>query len=258
MTQVLPTATSLRSEAMTTTAVDVESSLQGMLAWAIALAVAAGGLIHLEAAIDHRDLTVIAIGFTAMGISQLLFAGALVIRPSLPVVVAAGALHAAILLTWILSRTVGVPFIPGAESAALVGVADVVANTFSVAAIAATIIGITLYRSSETVTLPPRTSRAMRAVMLAGAIILTVAALSETHHHARHDEAPSAQGHEHVADLSTPSHDSPASVSLNHQQAPRMSSRWRPPTVAVSSFSRQRVCSARVGGRTGGLVRSSG
>lgn len=192
---------------MTTTAVNVESSLQGMLAWAIALAVAAGGLIHLKAAIDHRDLTVIAIGFTVMGVSQLLFAGVLVIRPSFPVVVAAGALHAAILLTWILSRTVGLLFIPGAEAAAPVGVVDVVANTFSIAAIAATVIGITLYRSSETVTLPPTTSRAMRAVVLTGAIILTVAALSETHDHAGHDEVTSAQGHEHVADLSTPFHD---------------------------------------------------
>jgi hypothetical protein len=119
------------------------------------------------------------------------------------VVVAAGALQAAILL----SRTVGLPFIPGAESAGPVGVADVVANTFSIAAIAATIIGITLYRSLETVTLPPRTSRATRAVMLTGAIILTVAALSETHDHAGHDEAPSDHGHEHVAEVSTPSHD---------------------------------------------------
>jgi hypothetical protein len=182
---------------MTTPAVDTRSSLQQALAWVIATFAAAGGLIHIEASIDHRDLTVVAIGFAAMALSQLALAGVVLVRPSPTVLSWMGALHAGIALVWIMSRTIGLPFIPGAEQAAQVGVADVVANTFSIAVVGATVIALTLDRSYQAPPLSPATARTIRLVALVGALILTVAALSETHDHAELEVSGPAAGHIH-------------------------------------------------------------
>ena len=188
---------------MTTTAVENKASLQGAMAWVIATFAAAGGLIHLEASIDHRELTVIATGFAAMAISQLVLVGVLLIRPSAKALVWIGALHAGIALVWIMSRTIGLSLIPGAEQAAQVGVADVVANTFSLAVVGVTIVALSLDRPSQAVPLHPNTVRAVKVVALVGALILTVAALGETHDHAHNDGEASlptpVHSHDHDA-----------------------------------------------------------
>ena len=188
---------------VTTIAIDSKASLQGALAWVVAVFAAAGGLIHLQASIDHRDLMVIAVGFAAMAISQLVLAGVMLMRPSPKALIWVGALHAGIVLVWIISRTLGLVFIPGAEQAAEVGVADVVANTLSLAVVGVTIIALSLDRSSQAVPLHPSTARAINVVTLVGALILSVAALGETHDHAHNDgEAPlpiPVHSHDHDA-----------------------------------------------------------
>ncbi len=171
----------------TAIAVEDRSSLHQVISWVIATFAAAGGLIHLEASLDHRDLTLIAIGFAAMGLTQLALAGVALVRPSPTVLFGVGALHAGIALVWILSRTIG-SFIPGAEQAAQVGVADVVANTFSIAVVGVTIVALTLDRSFQALSLRPTTARTIRLVALVGAFILTVTALSVPHQHAAHPE----------------------------------------------------------------------
>ncbi len=180
----------------TAIAVEDRSSLHQVMSWVIATFAAAGGLIHLEASLDHRDLTLIAIGFAAMGLTQLALAGVALVRPSPTVLFGVGALHAGIALVWILSRTIG-SFIPGAEQAAQVGVADVVANTFSIAVVGVTIVALTLDRSFQALSLDrsfqalslrPTTARTIRLVALVGAFILTVTALSVPHQHAAHPE----------------------------------------------------------------------
>jgi hypothetical protein len=167
---------------ITTFALDDRALLQRSLAWAMAIFAIAGGLIHLEASIDHHDLPVIAIGFGAMAISQVALAGIVLLIPNPRVFISIGALHAGIALIWITSRTVGLPFIPGAEQAAPVGVADLVANTFSIAVVGLTIVALSLDRSNRSIPLKSGT-RAIKAAALVATIILTVAAIGETHDH---------------------------------------------------------------------------
>ncbi len=184
---------------MTTIAVENRSSQQRTLAWVIATFAIAGGLIHLEASIDHRDRIVIAIGFAAMAITQLAVAGLIFIRPSPTVVFGMGALHTGIALVWIMSRTIGLAFIPGAEHPARVGVSDVVANTFSIAVVAFTIVALSLDRSDQALT-RTATPRTIRLVASVGALILTVAAISVPHDHADHPgvsvAAPTTHSHD--------------------------------------------------------------
>jgi hypothetical protein len=185
-------------------------------AWPVAVAATGGGLIHLEAFLDHRSLVVVAIGLFVMGTGQWLFAGAMLIRPSLIVLVWAGALHAAILSVWILSRTIGLAFIPGAETAAPVGVADVVANTFSIAVVGAAVIALAAHMSEYTGLVPSRAVSTARAVVLIGVLILTQVAVSEPHHHDPKSAAisESAIGH-HDSETTTPTQ-----VHDDHQRPP--------------------------------------
>jgi hypothetical protein len=184
---------------MATIAVDNRVSLQKDLAWVIATFAAAGGLIHLEASIDHRDLVVVAVGFAVMAIAQWSFAGVMLLRPTLAGLIGVGAVHAAIALLWIITRTIGLPFIPGAEQAAQVGVADVVANTFSIAIVGVAIVALSLDRAHQALSFNSSTARVIRVVVLVGALILTVAGLSETHAHAQNDAevSLSSDGHSH-------------------------------------------------------------
>jgi hypothetical protein len=186
---------------MATIAVDNRVSLQKDLAWVIATFAAAGGLIHLEAAFDHRDLVVVAVGFAVMAVGQLVLAGVMLLRPTPAGLFGVGAVHAAIALLWIITRTIGLPFIPGAEQAAQVGVADVVANTFSIAIVGVAIVAFSLDRAHQALSFNSSTARAIRVVVLVGALILTVAGLSETHAHAQNDPDVSlssdSHSHEH-------------------------------------------------------------
>lgn len=197
MAPILETLNQTPETTVTVVAVDNRSSLHRALAWVIATFAAAGGLIHLEASIDHHGLTVIAVGFAAMAIAQLAVAGLTLVRPSPTVLLWVGVLHAGIGLVWIVSRTVGLSFIPGADQAAEVGVADLVANTFSIAVVGVTIVALTLGRSYQALPLPPITTRIIRLVALVGALILTVAALSVPHEHADHLVSVPAPTHSH-------------------------------------------------------------
>jgi len=161
--------------------------VQRTLAWSAAVAAAAGGLIHFRASVDHRHLAVVAIGFAAMGASQWLFAGTMLVRPSRPSLAFGAALHAGILLTWVLSRTIGLPFIPGAEQPAPVGVADLVANTFSIAVAATAVVALAIARVDTIAGLRPRVVNTIRVVVLTGVLILTVTALTEVHDHDHHE-----------------------------------------------------------------------
>jgi hypothetical protein len=185
--------------------------VQRTLAWSAAVAAAAGGLIHFKASVDHRHLAMVAIGFAAIGASQWLFAGTMLVRPSRPILAFAAALHAGILLIWILSRTIGLPFIPGAEQPAPVGVADLVANTFSIAVAGTAVVAFAVAMVDTTAGLRPRVVNTIRAVVLTGVLILTVAALTEVHDHDHHEAVATqpATGHNY-SNPSTPtthSHD---------------------------------------------------
>lgn len=182
--------------------------LGGVLATTAALGAAAGGLIHLAQIGSHLDFPFIAGGFALMGGAQWAFALTVLLRSSRPVLITGGILHAAILALWLVTRTVGLVFVTGAELPADIGVADVVANTFSLAVVGVTAIGTALHKAASPVVLPPAVATRIKAVVLASAIFLTVPALLAPHDHGTHPlDAPTHQSihsDDHASDPTSP------------------------------------------------------
>lgn len=142
-----------------------------------------------------------------MGGAQWVFALTVLRRPSRLVVLAGGVLHAVILALWVVTRTVGLGFVTGAEVSADFGVPDLVANTFSVAVVGVAAIGRALHETVPPV-VPAAVTTRIKAVLLAGVVFLTVPALLTRHDHGTSPlDAPSHQsshGHDHASDPAGP------------------------------------------------------
>lgn len=107
------------------------------LCWLLALLSAAAGVIHLASAGEHFDVTwAHGTFFAVVGWLQLVVSGFLVLRPSRRVVVLGAALSAAVVAVWLVSRTAGVPFGPGAGEPEPVALADAVATACEAAFLA--------------------------------------------------------------------------------------------------------------------------
>jgi hypothetical protein len=157
-----------------------------------AVLAAAGGAIHLSVVREHGDLAVVATGFALMGITQCLLAAGILARRSRRLILVAGAVHATLVVVWLLSRTTGLLVIPGAEDAEPVGIADLAAATLSLGVVGVAVITLVLDRTAMTVAVPARAGRWMTALVLAGAVSLSVPAVLADHSHrrARHSHDP--------------------------------------------------------------------
>jgi hypothetical protein len=92
------------------------------LAWA-------GGLIHLQAAVDHIDeYWLYALFFIALALAQFGWGVALYRSPRPALLVAGAAVSLAVVGLWLISRTVGLPIGPDLGSPEPVGLLDVVAT----------------------------------------------------------------------------------------------------------------------------------
>lgn len=70
--------------------------------------------LHVSAAADHTNLPIMMVGFLGVAAAQAAFGGLLLwIRPARLALAAALALTLGVLGTWFLSRTAGLPFLPG-------------------------------------------------------------------------------------------------------------------------------------------------
>jgi hypothetical protein len=150
-----------------------------------AAATAGAGLVHAAAAGSHNDDASLAWLFAVTALLQLGWAAIVVVRPWAWLVMAGIALNAACLLTWVLSRTVGL-FGPlaGVED---LGTADAAAALVAAVACAAAV-GTLIVRSSA----PPRLDRPVLVVSLVAIVALVVPAMVAPHTHS-HDDG----GHEH-------------------------------------------------------------
>lgn len=200
-----PTKQSLEPKLTETTTPSPQRSrtdLYTLVIRAAALAAAAGGLIHLRVIADHVHFPLIAGGFALMGLAQWAFTVTVLIRSSRSVLIFGIALHAAIAMLWIVSRTIGLGLVEGADGPTAVGVADLAANTFSIAVIGAAVIGLSLYRSAGGFLIPSSTATRIKTVLVAGAIFLTVPALLVSHDHAHAavetSGSETGHGHDHV------------------------------------------------------------
>lgn len=177
------------------------TDLHQILAIAAAVFATAGGLIHLTVTRQHLDFPVVVAGFVLMGVAQWVFGFTILKRPTTVIAVSGAVLHAAIVTVWIVSRTIGLAIVPGAEHVAPVGVADIVAITFSVAVIGTVVIWRALGRSIVNVNVPYPGFRTVVAVLVIGALFLTVPAIAAPHdHEGSHVSTDTAEVQTHEAE----------------------------------------------------------
>ena len=167
------------------------SSAVALLRVATVLATA-GGVIHLSVIRHHLGYELITAGFAVMGGAQLFFAAGMLIDSSRRLRVAGMTLHASIVTTWLLSRTVGLVVVPGAENRASFGFADTTANAFAIGVIVALVAVAHVEARPERAALSVRASRAAWLLMVLTAAV-TVPAVLATHDHAGHDR-PTGDG----------------------------------------------------------------
>ncbi|HEY3238392.1 MAG TPA: hypothetical protein VGL92_02420 [Acidimicrobiia bacterium] len=170
------------------------------------------GLIHASAAPGHRAHAALFAFFVTVAVLQLLWGLAVLRWAGWPLLIAGAALNSVVAATWVLSRTAGLPGVPGAEHVEPVGFKDGVSSLLELALVLS-VAGL----------LPQAAGRLRAAsapmaswVVVAAIGALTTAAVAAPGHH--HDEtghrhaglagaAHSDDGHAHTAaELAAPGH----------------------------------------------------
>ncbi len=175
----------------------------------VALLCVAAGILHLSAAADHKNLPVMMIGFLVVALAQIGVAALLFLRgPSPRLLVGALVLTVGSIGMWLLSRTIGLPFLEGGHMEPI-GFKDGVTVLFELAAVP----GLLALGSSAVggISLPtPHLGRQMLTGLSAGIVLMFVPALvlGGGEHHS-HDEmaAMSEEGHLHEHGEEASGHD---------------------------------------------------
>jgi hypothetical protein len=157
--------------------------------YGLAAASIGAGLIHASAVPDHGAHAAQLAFFVTVAGLQLLWGLALLRRAAWPLLIAGATLNLVVVAIWVVSRTAGLPSIPGAEHAEPVGFKDGVSSLLEVVLV------------MSVAGLLPRAARGLRFVTASGAMAswvvvagigtLTAAAVAAPGHH--HDET----GHHH-------------------------------------------------------------
>jgi hypothetical protein len=174
------------------------------------------GLIHASAAFDHGAHAAQLAFFVTIAVLQLLWGLAVLRRVSWPLLVAGAALNSAVVAIWVLSRTAGLPGVPGAEHAEPVGFKDGVSSLLEVVLVVS-VAGL-LPRVAGRLRLLTASGSMTSWVVVAGIGILAAAAVAAPGYY--HDEtghtptgpagiasAHLDDGHGHTpADVAAPGH----------------------------------------------------
>ncbi len=160
---------------------------------AVGAAAFGAGLIHAAAIGPHNGHGVMPGLFALAAVAGLASGVAVVARPTRPVLSVVVLAHLVMVVTWVLSRTVGVGFVEGLETSESVGFPDAVAAGFEVVVVV--VGGLWGMRRQDRVALPQRVvaaavAPAALAVMLLCGPAVFVAA-TDTH---GHDEHPAVAG----------------------------------------------------------------
>jgi hypothetical protein len=143
-------------------------ALVAALAWA-------GGLAHALAVSQHWDhWRLAAASFAVLAVAQFAWGAWAYRRPERPVLVLGGVSSLAIVLLWVVTRTVGLPFGPDAGTAEEVGTLDAMAT---VSELLTAGLAFTLLRPRLAARIPGT------AVYVALIVTLTAMVLSGGHHH---------------------------------------------------------------------------
>jgi hypothetical protein len=145
----------------------------------VALAGAAAAAVHFVVMPEHfEEATLYGVFFAAAATSQLLYSIMLLARPS-RTLLAAGALgNAAIVVLWLVTRTIGIPLGPASGSVESFGILDVLASGFELVAAVGAIALICRTQPLARALRPSTWSRVIWLVGPAAAIAISIAAYS--------------------------------------------------------------------------------
>jgi hypothetical protein len=123
------------------TTTEPEPALAGTLRIALAVVSIGAAVIHFAVIAQHmNEWWLTGTFFVAVALFQLAWAVAVIARPSPALYLTGAVVNALVVITWIVSRTIGVPVGPEAGEAESIGLPDVLATSYEallVAAIAA-------------------------------------------------------------------------------------------------------------------------
>ena len=160
-----------------------------------AAASAAAGLVHAAAAGSHAELTTLSRMFGVAAVLQIVWAAAVLVRRSRPVVLAGVAVNLGALAAWGTTRTAGVSAIEGLEVAQDAGFPD----TFAAGAAALAAFAGVLSLAAPTV---PRLGRVAVPALVGVLALATVPAMATPHDHGSHGlgDTETAAAREHGDD----------------------------------------------------------
>lgn len=173
------------------------------LGWFLAALSAAAGAIHFANAGEHFDLTWYhGTFFAVVAWLQLSWAAAAVVKPTRPLLMLAVVINAAVIGTWIVSRTAGIPFGPGKNEAEDIALADGLATGFEAGIVLLSLV-VLLRPAFAQRNIAPRVGLAgLGTTSLAIAVVSSVAltpsfASDHSHPDDGHSETAAAEGHAH-------------------------------------------------------------
>ena len=146
----------------------------------LAVAMAGAGTVHGAVVREHfGETAVLGAFFLALTVAQYGYALLVVARPRAWLLRLGAAAHAAILALWIYTRTAGIPFGVGGGDKEAVGLPDLIAAGFELAAIAATVVvlrrGVPSQATRRALN-PGQQIAAVLVVALSAAVVATVGA----------------------------------------------------------------------------------
>jgi hypothetical protein len=149
------------------------------------------GLVHLAVVQEHlSEGWPFGLFFAVLGVLQIGWAAFALLIDVLPMPRRFAALNAAVILLWLVSRTVGLPVGPEPWEAEAVGTADLLCSGLEVVLIALLVVSIRRSAGEES----PSLTKVQRRLVVVGALAVaavTVMALADTD--------PSRMGHHHSA-----------------------------------------------------------
>ena len=173
-----------------------EAHLGSVLRYALAAASFGAGAVHFTATFDHAEHVVVAAFFVVLTLLQVGWAAAVVRRPSAGLLNAGAVMSAGVVVIWLLSRTTGLPGVPGAEEPEPFGLKDGTASLLELLLAA----GIAAQFVPRAQGLRIASGRLASALAVSVVAVLTAAGLSAPghgHHHGGGAHAHGAEGHSH-------------------------------------------------------------
>lgn len=159
------------------------------------------GVAHLSVIVEHVAVAWwYGAGFALVAVAQIAWAPLLLRRPPGKGLLLAGAAgHGAVLATWALARTAGLPFVPTGSSSA-VGLLDGTAALFEGLVVAGVLVAVT-----EAVRLRPRAERgvavaSLLVLLLAAPVTVAALAAGPGHTHEAGDHSGHAGDHAHAGE----------------------------------------------------------